>query len=52
MNRRHRRMEASSEEDQGPEQAVVPYVEWNTQLHRLIIVDRTLQYQTTYNICF
>jgi hypothetical protein len=51
MNRRHIRMEASSKEGQDPEGAVAPYVEWNIQLHRLIIVDRMLQYQTIC-ICF
>jgi hypothetical protein len=29
MSRRQRRMEASSEEGQGPEGAVAPYMEWN-----------------------
>jgi hypothetical protein len=47
MSRRQRRMEASSEEGQGPEGAVTPYMEWNIQLHRLITVDGKLQDQKT-----
>jgi hypothetical protein len=44
ISRRPRRMEVSSEEGQGPEGAVALHMEWNIQLHRLITVDRTLQY--------
>jgi len=46
-SRRQRRMEASSEEAQGPEGTAALYMDWNTQLHRLITVDRTLQYLKT-----